>query len=333
MNTTLAPVPACQSICPDVSHLSKSHRLALFSFSAALIPITLISNSVVIIGLFQSKSSGSKLLIVFLCITDLLVGSLLLPLSSAYILSQAVHTSCKAKFAIQFLSYTLLSLDFTTVLAIGIERLIVLKYPMQDLFFRWQAVRKYVLMCIIFCALLLASITVLVAAYSDVYYAFSFAYLVILVALSATLVSCYTIVCRHVQSSVKKLYNGKDNHIQSRSKQLRHDMALARSVTVILSFQLSMWTPYFVTMIFWNWEMFKFGKPKQLSSTILVWTFLPLFVNSSANVFIYSYHNRPLRQYLVQTYSFVFRFIPRRIETRDNSNEEGNPKKTKESNI
>ena len=329
MNTTLAPVPACQSIGPDVSHLSKSHRLALFSFSAALIPITLISNSVVIIGLFQSKSSGSKLLIIFLCITDLLVGGLLLPLSSAYIISPVVLNSCKAKFTIQFLSYTFFSLDFTTVLAIGIERLIVLKYPMQDLFFRWQAVRKYILMCIIFWALLFASITVFVANYSDVYYAINFACFAFYVAILATLVSCYTIVCRHVQSSVKKLYNGKDNHIQSRSKQLRHDMALARSVTVILSFQLSMCTPYFITMLFWNWEMFKFGKTKQLSITVLLWTCLPLFINSSANVFIYSYYNRPLRQYLVQTYSFVFRFIPRRIE----SKEEGNAKKTKESSL
>ncbi|XP_065071765.1 histamine H2 receptor-like [Rhopilema esculentum] len=333
MNTTLAPVSACKSITPDVSQLSKSHRLAMFSFNAALIPITLVSNSVVIIGLLRSKSSGSKLLIVFLCITDLLVGVLLMPLSSAYILSPVVHSSCKAKSAIQFLSHTFLLLDFTTVLAIGIERLIVLKYPMQDLFFRWQAVRKYVLMCTIFWVLLFASIVILVTNNSDVYYAVKFASFAIYVAILVTLVSCYAIVCRHVRNSVKKLYNGNDNHIQSRSRQLRHDMALARSVSVILSFQLSMCTPYFITMLFWNWEMFKFGKPKQLSSTILVWTFLPLLINSSANAFIYSYYNRPLRQYFVQTYSCLFRFIPRRKETRGNTNEEGNTKKTKESRL
>ena len=333
MNFTSTTVSACRSFFPDISNLPKSQRLTIFIFQAFLIPVTIVSNSVVLVGLTRTKSSGSKLLIISLCITDLLVGGLLLPLMCAHQISSTMQTSCIVRFAVLYLAYTFLSLDFLIALGIGIERLIVLKYPLQHLFFRWESARKYILLCMIFFVLVMASATVLVAEYMGSASLFNLLTLVIILVLSAILVSSYSILYHHVRNSVNKLYSGKNNCIKSRSKQLRHDVALARSVTVILCFQLSMWTPYFIASLYWRFQK---SSEEQLTGHTLstfIWTFLPLFTNSSANAFIYSYYNRPLRQYLAEKYSYVFRFIPGRRKTSKISKEQQSTKKTKESNV
>ena len=304
MNQT---VGICRSVCPDIKDFSPANKIALAFFTVILVPLTVIANVIVFYGLARTKSAGSRLFVMTLCINDILIGAVLEPISFVYAVFDNYQTSCALKYAIQFLSYGLLALDGFIVSTMGIERLIVLKYPMKDILFQWQAIRKYVLICDVMFAITFAVVSVLVTKYSKNFYMFSLCCLVTMIVMIIVTAVAYSIVCRHVQRSVRKLYNSEDSSIQSRSDKIRHDVALARSVSVILVLAFFLYTPYFITALIWTLAMMTSEPPSKAINEALIWSFIPIFTNSSLNVFIYSYYNRPLKRFLSDKFPCIFR--------------------------
>lgn len=297
----------CRSVCPDIKDLSSANKIALASITVILVPLTVVANAIVFYGLSKTKSAGSRLFVMTLCINDILIGAVLQPITFVYAFFDTYQTSCALKYIIQFLSYGLLALDGFIVSTMGIERLIVLKYPMKNILFQWQAVRKYVLICDVMFAIMMAIVSVLVTKYSKHFFVFSLCCLVTLLIIVLVTTTAYFIVCRHVRRSVEKLYNSEDSSIQSRSEKTRHDVALARSVSVILVLAFFLYFPYFVTALLWTLAMMTPEPPSKAVNEALVWSFIPIFINSSLNVFIYSYHNRPLKRYLSDMCPCIFR--------------------------
>ena len=282
-----------------MSNVSLPNRKALGYILSAMIPVTVTLNLTVLIGLIKTRSAGSRLFIIPLCINDLLIGAGLKPLTVFYVLSVDIENPCRIRQTIQFLSYLLLCLEFFLVATMGLERLIVLKYPMSETQFRWEAARKYVLICDVFTSLVIGASSVLISLYTQFFYVFSFWLVISMAFLALLTTACYVIAVRHVQKSVRALHGGKDNTISTRNTKLRHDLALARSVKLLLCIELSLIAPYDIASLVWTWEMTsKDNFSSAIVETVLSWTFIPIFFNSIINIFLYSYYNRPLKNYL-----------------------------------
>ena len=302
MNNTI-----CQSVCPDVDNLSTWSRNSFGYITVSIAPVTILANAIVLFGLVKTKSAGSRLFVIPLCINDLIIGLASHPLTTVYALYSEASEYCEVRYAIQFLSYGLLSFEFFLISTMGVERLIVLKYQMQEIRFRWEAVRKYVLVIGILISLALASMSIMISLYTDHFYIFSFWLLVGILLMNMITTASYIFALQHVQKSVQKLYDRQDNTIiANRAKNtLRHDMALGRSVKVIISVQMLATSPYFSIALLWSWQM-AHGSVKQVVETLLVWSFVPIYLNSIVNVFLYSYYNRPLRTYFLNRVRHVF---------------------------
>ena len=199
------------------------------------------------------------------------------------------------------------NLSACLISTMGVERLIVLKYQMRELRFRWEAVRKYVLVTGILISLAFATMSVMISLYTNDFYIFSFWLLVGMLLMNVITTASYIFALHHVQKSVQRLYDRKDNriHVNRGNKTLRHDMALSRSVKMIISVQMLATSPYFFIALLWSWQMAN-DSVELVVETILVWSFIPMYLNSIVNVFLYSYYNRPLWTYILNRVRHVF---------------------------
>ena len=302
MNNTI-----CQSVCPDVVNISAWSRNSIGYIAVFIAPFTILANAIVFFGLIKTKSAGSRLFVIPLCINDLIIGLVSQPLSAVYLLYNEASEYCEVRYAIQFLSYMLLPFEFFLISTMGVERLIILKYQVQEIRFRWEAVRKYVLVIGILISLAFATMSIMISLYTSHFYIFSFWILVIVVLMSVITTASYIFALQHVQKSVKKLYDRKDNTvIATRARNaLRQDMTLGRSVKMIIIVHMLATSPYFFIAPLWSWQMAN-DSVEPVIETLLVWSFIPIYLNSIVNVFLYSYYNRPLRMYILNRVRHVF---------------------------
>ena len=297
----------CQSVCPDVDNLSTWSRNSFGYITVFISPVTIVANAIVLFGLVKTKSAGSKIFVIPLCINDIIIGLVSQPLNAVYVFYTDASERCEVRYAIQFLSYALLSFEFFLISTMGVERLIVLKYQMREIRFRWEAVRKYVLVMGILISLALSIMSIMISLYTNHFYIFSFWYLVGMLLMGMIATASYIFALHHVQKSVQKLYDRKDNRIivNRANNSLRHDMALGRSVKVIISVHMLAMSPYFFIALLWSWQM-AHASVKLVVEAVLVWSFIPMYLNSIVNVFLYSYYNRPLRKYILNRVRHVF---------------------------
>ena len=293
--------PVCQSVCPDVRNLSALNRHLMGSITVLIIPVAILANVTVLVGLIKTKSAGSRLFVIPLCINDLIIGLVSQPLTALYVFHVKAANYCYFRYIIQFLSYGLLGLEFFLISAMGIERLIILKYQMQEIRFRWEAVRKYVLVFSIFLALAFGTMSILISLYTTHFYIFSFWLLVAMLILTVVTTGCYIVALQYVQMSVQKLYDRKDSNVivNRNRKKLRHDMALGRSVKLIICAEMLAVSPYFFIALVWSWQMAA-NSVTPIVEGLLTWSFIPFYLNTIVNVFLYSYHNRPLKKYILK---------------------------------
>ncbi len=295
----------CLSVCPDIRELSSSSLIPLAVAELVLIPVTILSNTMVLIALIRTKSIGlaSQSFAVALCINDLLIGVFLQPIAAAYILSSTLQGLCKVRWTIQSLSYSLLVLDMLIICSMAIERLIVLKYALSNVLLRWKAIKKYVLVFDAVFAIAFSAASVLIAKYSNhFYHLFSFASQILAFSIFLVTVIAYILAYRHVRRSVSKISNEENSNVHFRNKSLRHDVALGRSVVMILATCFVLYMPLAASEIIWTLYLYdqEISISQKTVKLFLSWSFVPLFINSSANVFIYSYFNRPVRRYIVK---------------------------------
>ena len=298
---------SCQSVCPDVDNLSTWSRNSFGYITVLISPVTIVANAIVLFGLVKTKSAGSKIFVIPLCINDLIIGLVSQPLNAVYVFYTEASQHCEVRYTIQFLSYGLLSFEFFLISTMGVERLIILKYQMREIRFRWEAVRKYVLVMGILLSLAFATMSIMISLYTNHFYIFSFWCLVGMLLMGIITTASYIFALHHVQKSVQKLYDRKDNRIivNRANNSLRHDMALGRSVKVIISVYMLAMSPYFFIALLWSWQM-AYASVKLVVETILVWSFIPIYLNSIVNVFLYSYYNRPLKMYILNRVRHAF---------------------------
>ena len=297
----------CQSVCPDVDNLSAWSRNSFGYVTVLIAPVTIATNAIVLFGLVKTKSAGSRLFVIPLCINDLIIGLVSQPLTAVYFLYTEASEYCEFRYAIQFLSYGLLSFEFLLISAMGVERLLVLKYQMREIRFRWEAKRKHVLVMGTLISLAFATMSIMISLYTNRFYIFSFWLLVGLLLINMITTASYIFALQHVQKSVQKLYDRQDNTIivNRANNTLRHDMALGRSVKIIIVVQMLATSPYFFIALLWSWQMAN-DSVEPVIETLLVWSFVPMYLNSIVNVFLYSYYNRPLRMYILNRARHVF---------------------------
>ena len=302
MNNTI-----CQSVCPDADNLSTWSRNSFGYITVLISPVTILANTIVLFGLVKTKSAGSRIFVIPLCINDVIIGLVSQPLSAVYAFYTKASEYCEFKYTIQFLSYALLSFEFFLISTMGVDRLIVLKYQMREIRFRWEAVRKYVLVIEILISLALATMSIMISLYTNEFYIFSFWFLVGMLLVSTITTASYIFALRHVQKSAQKLYDRKDKRIIANraNNTLQHDVALGRSVKMIISAQTLATLPYIFIALLWSWQMANYSVDIVVE-TLLVWSFIPMYLNSIVNVFLYSYHHRPLRMYILNRVRHVF---------------------------
>ena len=302
MNNTI-----CQSVCPDVVNISAWSRNSIGYITVFMAPFTIVANAIVLFGLLKTKSAGSRLVVIPLCINDLIIGLFSQPLSAVYLLYNEASEYCEVRYAIQFLSYGLLSFEFFLISTMGVERLIVLKYQTQEIQFRWEAIRQYILVMEFLISLAFATMSVMISLFTNHFYIFSFWILVVVLLMSVITTASYIFALQHVQKSVQKLYDRKDNTIiATRARNtLRQDIKLGRSVKMIIIVQMLTTSPYFFIAPLWSWQMAN-DSVEPLVETLIVWSFIPIYFNSIVNVFLYSYYNRSLRMYFLNRVRHVF---------------------------
>ena len=298
---------SCQSIFPNLNGVATFHLVLIATFAVLLIPVTLISNLTLMIALIKTKrihlSSGR--FIFCISVNDMMIGLFLQPISAAAVVSTTIRQSCTAKWIIQFLSYSLLYMDACLIGGFALERLLVLKYPVMK-----QLTKRFQIILITSDTVLVISIGFgsIIAAKLNNFYIFN----LVLLSFSAIglliITVIYLMAVTRVRQSVRRLSTFQSTQLHTHRKRGRtHDVALAKSVAVIL-FALSLcYLPF--TVISFIWTICVHSGNTNYSQSIeiwLTWSFIPVFVQSSLNAYIYSYNSSTIKMYIKGVFRRLF---------------------------
>ena len=290
----------CQSIYPDMIRVDTVYLVLIAAFNVLLIPVTLISNLTLMIALIKTKrihlSSGR--FIFCISVNDMMIGLFLQPTATAAVVSTTVRQSCTAKWIIQFLSYCLLSMDGCLIGGFALERLLVLKYPVMK-----QVTKRFQSILITSDTVLVVSVASgsIIAAKRNNFHIFNLVFLSVSAVGILTITVIYLKALMRVRQSVRRLSTFGSSQIHTHRKHggRTHDVALAKSVAVILTALCLCYLPF--TVISFVWTMCVHSGYTNYSQSIedwLTWSFIPMFIQSSLNAYIYSYNNSIIKTYV-----------------------------------
>ncbi len=301
----------CLSTCPSFKDFSDVHTYALGIVILLLMPLTVITNTVVLIALIKSKSIGlaSQFFAVALCINDLLIGAITQPIVAVSLISKALKSSCAVRWVIQLLSYSQTMLEILIISSMAVERYIVLRHSLSRCLHRWLSLKRYVLAFDITTSILFSAVSVLVARYTNHFYLFSIVCQVIALMLAVVMTVSYIRAYQHVRRSVLSVIERQQGSIHVSSENLRHDIALGRSITIIFGIAFVMYLPLLVAEVLWTLNLYdpNLSIDVKLAEAFLAWSFTLIYINASVNVFVYSYYNRPVRKYISEEMLPFFR--------------------------
>lgn len=274
----------------------QSTIIAILNFM--MIPITLTANCFIIVGLYETRQLGSIINKFFLClsISDCCVAAIVQSLVGALFTTYSKEKFCNLEMSAQFFTFLFGHISGFTIVAIGIDRYIHMKYLQRydSIITKQRAVGLMVISYV-------ASIGMgLSYTLSTIYGIFQWVNMVILLADMAAIVIIYAAYLE-AYSKVKQ-HLKKTKQLRKSSNAPSYAVAMIMTILLILGAVFICYVPYVIVGMFGFYRV-EFQR-KLLSSGLsmgIYLTYLLVYLNSCLNAVIFIYKNDAVKRFVLCT--------------------------------
>ena len=276
---------------------------ALVGLHVVLTILIAITNSLFLITLIRKHSlhSASNILLGALCISDLLVGLLLEPVSIVQLVNLIQHQVSPQLFRIHvFLAYMLIGLSFAYMAVISCDRYFAICYPYKYLKYATNtlAVKTCGLVFVLLLSSILISFLVALAQFDLVLYLSgtilsTIGFLVIII--SNCKVLQVLLKHRNQVTTITSVRNAQNQTIRRRAGERRRNNVVVILLIIFLMCYLPAFVMYHYGLGQYRWEI-----DPRLLMTYICLDFL-MSLNSLINPLLYCYRLQPIRRAILET--------------------------------
>ena len=312
MNSSLRDY--CPNAYSDRWLISPSSSKSLAITYICLVPLTVISNSIVLYRIISAKlyKKVSNFFILIMTIADFLIGTITLPSVYALYSKYASVRVCTLELATQFISTSLVYVSITMVMLVAIDRLVHQKFPMRFCMIFSNRFAKLIAFISIFVSMLVSGLLTMSSVFNRIRIVSlicSVLFVVIIVVVFISYFRTYVHIIKYVRSST--VWNPRRT-VDSRtivpqpSKQ-RNPRYLRQFSTTIFLIILGICFCYLPFVIVMSLALFKSysnkcimdcsGDSEGLRLSLYV-SYALIYSNSSLNSLVIIFRNRSVARYV-----------------------------------
>ena len=312
MNSTKYHVYNCPSIWP--LDMPWSYLIIWAVTSSVLSPITIISNVVLIYGLYKTQqlTTITNKLILLMNICDLGTGFFVMPLTTVMICMKNSIRNCTFELFLEYIAYLFGYFSFFMLMFISLDRYFhVIKLNKYHQFMNNFRMKLIIVASFIISASLAWLLTMfptfllqLAINLSD------------LVGISV-MFFLYLLVFYKVAAHGEKLKHTlkRQRTGQSSSKEMKQELSAMKTIRFVLCALLVLYLPYNVSTAIWSYYKWNANLKPPLALDIAVsWSFIFLSSNAAINAVIIGYGNSIIRRFLMRKFHLAKSSVDAAIE-------------------
>ena len=299
-NTETIPIYKCRSSLR--LDLPWSHLITWAVATSILSPITIMSNSALIYGLYKTQqlTTITNKFILVMCISDLGTAMFVLPLIAIRLCVKDTIRSCTFEMCVLYFAFVLAYFSFFMLICISIDRYIhVTKLNKYNQFM--NEFRMKVIIVVSFVAS--ASIAFITIMFPSVplRLTLSLSYL----AGVSFMFLLYTLVFRKIAIHTEKFKRMLEEQgtIQSTGREMKRELSSTKTIRFVLGALLVLYLPCNICSAIWSY--YKWDENLKLTLALNVafyWSFVILFSNAAINAMIFGYGNSVVRRFLLSKF-------------------------------
>ena len=293
--------------CPSLWPLDmpQSHLILWAVVTSILSPITILSNSALIYGLFKTQqlTTITNKFILIMNISDLCTGILVLPLIVVMICLKDTLQTCNFELFVQYIALLFAYFSFFMLMCISTDRYIhVTKLNKYNQFMNTHRMKV---------ATVLSFISSLLIAYLPI--SFPTFWLQLTLCLSdlsgvSLMFFLYSLVFRklaiHTENFKRMLEELGTS--ESTSRETRKEVSATKTIRFVLGALLVLYLPYNVCSVVWTY--YKYDRkvnPPFFVNLFTYWSYVIVFSNAAINAIIFGYGNSVVRRLIFSRFGFV----------------------------
>ena len=292
----------CYSMWP--MQISDQALLAIGCVCLVISPITVSMNSFFIYALRKTDQMGSvtNKLITVMSISDVIIGSIVLPMVSAMtFLFRYGYRNCIFEFAVQYLAILFGYTSFLLLISVAIDRYLLLTKLTKYNTFMNNFRLKILVLIIFFTSNGAAIATVLIQSFY-----FHTATIIANILGISTVYIMYVVMLRSIKRNTASLQRNQSEKKQMmspsskrESKTKKQNISVAKTVKLLLGTVFLFYMPYNVLSTWWIFHRYSEDiDPGMVLNIANFASYIILFCNAIANVVVFSYGNRRLRKFV-----------------------------------
>ena len=299
-NTDTVPIYKCRSSWP--LDLPWSHLITWAVATSILSPITIISNSALIYGLYKTHqlTTITNKFILVMCISDLGTGIFVLPLIAIRVCLKDTIRSCTFELCVQYIGLLLAYFSFFMLMCISMDRYIHVtklnKYNqfMNEFRMKVAIVVSLVASASIACIMIMfpsfpLQLTLNLSNLSGVWLMFFL----------------YSLVFRKIAIHAEKFKRMLEEQgtIKSTCRETKRELSSTRTIRFVLGALLVLYFPYNIWSAIWSFYRWDESlKPTLALNVAFYWSYVIVFSNAAINAMIFGYGNSVVRRFLLSKF-------------------------------
>ena len=295
-NTETIPIYKCRSSWP--LDLPWSHLITWAVATSILSPITIISNSALIYGLYKTQqlTTITNKFILVMCISDLGTGIFVLPLIAIQVCLKDTIRSCTFEMYVLYMGFLLVYLSFFMLICVSMDRYIhVTKLNKYNQFMNEFRMKVAIVVSLVASASI-ACITIMFPS-------FPLQLTLNLSNLSGVLFMffLYSLVFRKIAIHAEKFKRMLEEQgtIQSTGRETKRELSSTKTIRCVLGALLVLYLPYNICSAIWSFYRWDQSlKPTLALNIALYWSYVIVLSNAAINAMIFGYGNSVVRRFL-----------------------------------
>ena len=296
-DTETIPIYKCRSVWP--LDMPWSHLITWAVATSILSPITIMSNSALIYGLYKTHqlTTITNKFILVMCISDLGTGIFVLPLIAIQVCLKDTIRSCTFELYVQYIGLLLAYFAFFMLMCISMDRYIhITKLNKYNQFMNEFRMKVAIVVSLVASASI-ACITIMFSS-------FPLQLTLNLSNLSGVLFMffLYSLVFRKIAIHAEKFKRMLEEQgtIQSTGRKTKRELSSMKTIRCVLGALLVLYLPYNIWSPIWSYYRWDESLKRVLALNVgYYWSNVIVLSNAAINAIIFGYGNSVVRRFLL----------------------------------
>ena len=290
-------------VCTDTMwpmYVSKGNLIAWSVTIAALIPVSVILNVVLIVAMFKTGEvkSFTSHFVIFMSLSDIGLGAIVLPMIFSMLAVDELRTNCIYQKAVLFSACIFAYTSFFMLMAIAMDR-----YFLITKLTKYKAVMTKMRFKIVVVMIVLASLSCAVVTTISYTFYLHMIFVSTIVVVIGTIYVFYAKLVRHIdrRSTTVTRCNASTNErlVSRKSFRRKRDVSVVKTVKLLLATIFVLYMPYNIISSVWSYYRFQLKRnPGDALNIAEFWSYVLIYLNCSANAVIYGHGNGKIRRFI-----------------------------------